>query len=165
MIAKFRPLRSICDGFRNKCPLPVFKVKGHQVTYLHIFYYITHIRAVILKCRPFRSINNGYRDKRPLPVLKVIGWPTYSFSLYNPYFSKWSQNIVPFALLAMVSEIITHFLFSRSYLHCGRYSSAKINNKLWVNYPTGICMYYILLLNTTFCYCRNWLFVADLLAT
>ena len=66
VIPKFCPFCSICKGYRHRPPLPVFKVKGHQVTYLHFF-------QVIPKFCPFHSICDGYRDKRPLPVFKGKG--------------------------------------------------------------------------------------------
>ena len=83
VIPKFLPFRYNCDINRDKHALPVFKFKGHWVTYLHFSLYdylyffriMTLIRASDPKISAFRSISNGYRDKRPLPVFKVKGDP------------------------------------------------------------------------------------------
>ena len=45
VIPKFCKFHSICDGYRDKPPLSVFKVKGHRVTDLHFFRYMALIRA------------------------------------------------------------------------------------------------------------------------
>ena len=42
---KYPPFRSLCDGYRDKYTIPVFKVKGQPLTYLHFFHHMTLIGA------------------------------------------------------------------------------------------------------------------------
>ena len=91
---------------------------GHRLTYLNFSRYITLISGCNHKYHPFRSICNDYRYMHWLPVfVKVKGhWRTYFyfFLLYYPNKGEWSPKIVRFALSLTVTEISTHFQFSRS---------------------------------------------------
>ena len=116
MIPKFCPFRSICDRYRDKRPLPVFKVKGHQVTYLNLFCYMTLNRANYPKIVSVSLyLQRWLRSALFFNFYFFLNWKKLKFFKFlssNPWVKcMWSQIFIRSSQSLTVCEISTFFFF------------------------------------------------------
>ena len=83
VIPKFCLFHSICNSFRDRRPLPVFKVERSMGDLVTLFCYIVLLRGVIPKFRPFGSngLFPGQTSTSCFKVERAIGDLVTLFSL------------------------------------------------------------------------------------